>query len=306
MKIFINDAGENWICDRVKNEFQKCFTRNSTSRLKEADLFWAIAPWKIRNFSSLQDTPTLSSIYHITPSKFNKNRLLHLNEYSDAFHVICNQTKEFISEYVTKPIYVAPFWVNQAIFYPLDKDECRSELNLPSDKFIIGSFQRDTEGAGRNRPKLEKGPDQFCDVIENIAQDREVHVLLGGWRRSYVISRLDAAGIPYSYIQRPQIEVINKMYNCLDLYIVASRYEGGPQSIPESCATKTPIISTNVGCAPMYLDDSRVYEFPNYKAALNSDPRLDFHFKQAQLKFIPQGANDYFNFFEKILSEFKY
>ena len=42
---------------------------------------------------------------------------------------------------------------------------------------------------------------------------------------------------------------LNKLYNILDLYIVSSRIEGGPQAILESSITKTPILSTDVGVA---------------------------------------------------------
>ena len=45
---------------------------------------------------------------------------------------------------------------------------------------------------------------------------------------------------------------INELYNLLDLYVVSSRFEGGPQSILECGITKTPIISTNVGIAKKY------------------------------------------------------
>ena len=40
---------------------------------------------------------------------------------------------------------------------------------------------------------------------------------------------------------------MNELYNLIDLYIVTSRIEGGPQAIVECGITKTPIISTDVG-----------------------------------------------------------
>ena len=300
MKIFANKTPEAWICDRVRNEFYSSFPDNATENLRTADIFWAVAPWLLRDFSLLRGRKTLTSIYHIVPEKFNKKRLLHMDQHTTAFHVICDKTKEFISEYVTKPIYVAPFWINQSIFFPLDVTESRTELGVPLDKFIIGSFQRDTEGHDLKTPKLEKGPDRFCDIVEEISKEKDVHVLLGGWRRQYIIKRLNASKIPFTYIERPPLKIINKMYNCLDLYVVAARHEGGPQSIPESCATKTPIISTNVGCAPMYLDSSRIYPFPHYAPALNSDSKLSFHYNKAKEKFIPQGVDLFFDIFNKV------
>ena len=38
---------------------------------------------------------------------------------------------------------------------------------------------------------------------------------------------------------------MNQLYNILNLYIVSSRVEGGPQSILECSAVNTPIISTD-------------------------------------------------------------
>jgi hypothetical protein len=53
------------------------------------------------------------------------------------------------------------------------------------------------------------------------------------------------------------------------LYIVSSRFEGGPQSIMECAVTKTPIISTDVGVASAkYLaPDSSIYSMDNFKEA---------------------------------------
>ena len=42
------------------------------------------------------------------------------------------------------------------------------------------------------------------------------------------------------------LQEINELYNCLDLYIISSRYEGGPRSVFEAGITKTPLISIKV------------------------------------------------------------
>ena len=43
---------------------------------------------------------------------------------------------------------------------------------------------------------------------------------------------------------------MNELYNCLDLYLVSSRCEGGPRSVFEAGLTQTPIISTRMGISP--------------------------------------------------------
>ena len=54
------------------------------------------------------------------------------------------------------------------------------------------------------------------------------------------------------------------MYNACDLYVVGSRCEGGPQAILECAATKTPIVSTDVGIASEILSDSCVFNVDNH------------------------------------------
>ena len=51
-------------------------------------------------------------------------------------------------------------------------------------------------------------------------------------------------------------ETLNELYNILDIYIVSSRLEGGPQAILESAITKTPIISSDVGVASQILNQN--------------------------------------------------
>ena len=65
------------------------------------------------------------------------------------------------------------------------------------------------------------------------------------------------------------LEVVNKLYNVLDLYLVTSRVEGGPQAIFECALTKTPILSTKVGVAPEVLHTDSIYEVNEFSKAKN-------------------------------------
>ena len=61
---------------------------------------------------------------------------------------------------------------------------------------------------------------------------------------------------------------LNELYNCLDLYIVSSRFEGGPRSIVECGFTKTPIISTDVGIASEFLSSKSIFDMNNVDTVL--------------------------------------
>jgi glycosyltransferase involved in cell wall biosynthesis len=169
-----------------------------------------------------------------------------------------------------KKIEVISYWLNDSLWKPLNKKESLEKLNLSEGKYYIGSFQRDTEGSDLKTPKLEKGPDLFCDYVIKHKRDN-THVLLGGWRRQYVESRLNKAKIPYTLFEKTSLETIKLLYNCLDLYVVSSRYEGGPQAIIEAAAMKIPIISTNVGIANNILSKNCIVDLSCQSYIPNQD-----------------------------------
>ena len=88
------------------------------------------------------------------------------------------------------------------------------------------------------------------------------------------------------------------MYNCLDLYIVSSRTEGGPQAIVECGITKTPIISTNVGFASDILSEESIFDMNNYK---DSKPNIETAYKNSVKLTIPKGFDEYLKMFKGLL-----
>lgn len=126
----------------------------------------------------------------------------------------------------------------------------RNKYNFSQDSYLIGSFQKDTEGK-TNLPKLSKGPDIFVNIIKDMYKsNNKIEVILTGLRREYIINELKNAGIKFHYYNMISLQEINELFNCLDLYIVSSRCEGGPRAVFEAGLTKTPLISTKVGIAP--------------------------------------------------------
>ena len=133
---------------------------------------------------------------------------------------------------------------------------------------MIGSFQRDSEGHDLTLPKLSKGPDRFVEIVKEVSTNEEnLRVILTGRRRNYIIHELEKNNINYSLFEMADFSTMNDLYNCLNLYIVTSRYEGGPQAILEAAITKTPIISTKVGIAQEILSKASIFEMDNFKIA---------------------------------------
>jgi glycosyltransferase involved in cell wall biosynthesis len=122
-------------------------------------------------------------------------------------------------------------------------------------------------------------------------------VVLTGKRRQYLINNLEKRNVKYKYIEMANLSKMNKLYNVLNLYIVSSRFEGGPQSVMECAITKTPIISTDVGIARQILDPESIYEMKNFKSA---KPNIDIAFKNVQEYLLPTGFVNFNQFFSNL------
>jgi len=323
MKVFVLPPNENWVCDRFVKEWnsehdmvkklqttkERVFTKNEFETVKkasEADVIWLLADWCWRQVDpiSLSKKKVIATVHHIVPEKFNdasKKEFEMRDQFVDAYHVPCELTKTQIEPLTDKTIFCFPFWVNQSIWYPKNKHELRRNYKIEEDAFLVGSFQRDTEGHDLMSPKLEKGPDVFCNfVIALHKMEPKIQVLLGGWRRQYVMNRLYDAGVRYHYKELPDFLILNDFYNMLDLYIVGSRYEGGPQAVFECAATRTPIISTRVGYAPELLSDHCMVDQGATWRDASSVETLDFNFNKVQELFIPDGFSNFENMLRKV------
>jgi glycosyltransferase involved in cell wall biosynthesis len=151
-------------------------------------------------------------------------------------------------------VHRIPIGINLTYFSPqapARKSNMRARLGIPQSAVLIGSFQKDGQGWGNGlEPKLIKGPDIFLNVMSRLRESvPELHVLLTGPARGYVKAGLEARKIPYfhRYLEDPR--QIGDYYQALDLYVVASRDEGGPKAILESMAAGIPLITTRVGQA---------------------------------------------------------
>ena len=96
---------------------------------------------------------------------------------------------------------------------------------------------------------------------------------------------------------------MNNLYNCLDLYLVTSRHEGGPQAILECASNKTPILSTDVGFANKVLTQesilNTVSDFVNKIQAKDFD-YTDLNYENIQNYRMERIMPQYINFFSEI------
>lgn len=214
---------------------------------------------RIRSFH--HSNKTVLTWYHILPGDERISLIPEIGSRMDIVHTACTRTKNALIAHGVPPqkLRLIPESVDCRIFYPVEaaeKKQIRHELGLPAGRFVVGSFQKDGVGWGEGmEPKLIKGPDVFCDAVVALAKDVPVHALLTGPARGYVKKRLADAGVPFTHHILKHPREVARYYRALDLYIVASREEGGPKAILESLASGVPLVTTRVGMAEDVVRD---------------------------------------------------
>jgi len=180
---------------------------------------------------------------------------------ADIIHTACTVSKNNLARWGAEEekIVIIPLGVDLKEFKKINEEEklkIRQKLGIPEDMICIGSFQKDGIGWEEGlKPKLEKGPDIFCEVLGKIKKDFPVFVLLTGPARGYVKKRLEEMGIPYKHFYVEYYPDVSKYYGALDYYIVSSRVEGGPLAILECFASGVPFVTTRVGMVEDIIED---------------------------------------------------
>jgi hypothetical protein len=277
---------QKWICDRLKDQFIQYYPDHTTYRPEEADYIWYIAPWNYLyipagyTFSEwqalLKSKKVVASIHHIdadnlTAGKYSR-QFKFIRTYASQIHSICPQTTRDIQKLgiFDVPIITKYLWERDPQFYSMDGEEkgkLREKYGIDSESFVIGSFQND---------KPSKAPEIFLNIVlDMIKLGRKIEVILSGRNRNFLTYNFVNLGVKYRYFSMVPLEVINELYNCLDLYIVSSKYEGGPRSIIECALTRTPIISTKVGIAPEFMDANSLFDVNDWTTYQNSVPNPD-------------------------------
>ena len=299
-KVYLNKANENWILDRLRSEWYSNNKSVSSKFIRGADVIWICSPWTWKKIPEkhLEKKKVICSIYHIDEEKFSSNDLEEFNErdrFVDFYHVISENSKKQLMKYTDKKIVSIPFWADSNLWFPIeDMRYIKKDLKIPKNSYIIGSFQRDTEGSDLISPKLSKGPDRFIRILKDIKDEKDLFIILAGKRRAYVISELEKLNIKYKYFEMVDNRLLNKLYNCLDLYIVSSRVEGGPQAIIECSLSKTPIISTDVGVAPEILSKKSIFNMDNF---MKAEADINYAYERASEFTIPKGFNKFLDMF---------
>jgi glycosyltransferase involved in cell wall biosynthesis len=183
-------------------------------------------------------------------------RLCQTHHQIERAQVSHSEMREIIlaSGIAPEKVFLIPIGINLAYFTMQTvqtRQKERERYGLPTSAVIVGSFQKDGNGWGEGlEPKHIKGPDVFLKTIE-ILKSRvpELFVLLSGPARGYIKAGLERLGVPYRHYFLANYLEVAQLYQALDVYLVASRQEGGPKAVLESMASGIPLVTTRVGQA---------------------------------------------------------
>lgn len=305
MKIYLNKLNESWVVDRFRLDWYTNNSSISTEKINESNIIWIVSPWTWRKISSkqLRNKMVVCSIYHIDFDSFDdkeKKDFYKRDKFVDVYHVISSITKQQLELLTNKEIISIPFWVDDNLWFEhQNKNKLRDKYGLKENDFLIGSFQRDTEGSDLISPKLIKGPDIFLAIAKKMHEkNKNLKVILTGKRRQYLINNFEKYEIPFKYFEMINSGSLNELYNILDLYIVSSRVEGGPQAIMECAVSKVPIVSTNVGIAPEILSSKSLYT--NEKDFFDAKADIVYAYKKSKEYTLRNGMNKYIKMFESV------
>lgn len=190
--------------------------------------------------------------------------------------VYSSQSRNELKQYMGCDGFFVPFRFDEKLFFPVENENLNrisisKKLKLHSNKYIIGNFQRDTDGANLSNIKVQKAPELFLEIVLELhRKGLPIHILLAGPRRHWIIKQFEKYEVPYTYFGKKMINddfsinrldrsTLNILYSFLDLCLITSRWEGGPYAITEAVMAQTKILSSRVGIAEDVLNHNCLY-----------------------------------------------
>lgn len=126
------------------------------------------------------------------------------------------------------PMIIAPNSVDMSLFYKRDKEKCRKELGLPSDKFIVGFVGGFIE---------RKGDKRLLEAVNGIDG---VYVAFAGRGDN------PPSGEKVLFCQALEHEQVPVFLNAIDVFCLPTQNEGSCNAIVEAASCGLPIISSDL------------------------------------------------------------
>ena len=144
--------------------------------------------------------------------------------YSDQIIVVSDHLTNYLPSNLS--VNRIPCGINFDLFHPLPRDETRSELNLPLEKYLI-LFVGDPSNPIKRFELAQQAVESFGDYIDS--------------------QLIIAKDIPH--------EIMPQYLNACDVLLVTSVHEGSPTVVKEALACNLPVVSVDVGDVKQRVGD---------------------------------------------------
>ena len=187
-KVFFISDNANWATDKTTQFINKFFnyykikTKYVLNEPRSQFLFYTDQYAILKsNFYKYKNIVAIDYQHGISNYIENNLKLLNKIKKFQKNIKLIRVTNTFFKKYLIyngineNKIHIIPLTVDTNFFYPKNnKTNLRKKYNLPTDKFLIGSFHKDGDGWDEGlTAKLIKGPDIFVKSLINLKKKLE-------------------------------------------------------------------------------------------------------------------------------------
>lgn len=179
-------------------------------------------------------------------TKAHKNFITKKNNYNSMnicflFNSWMKQFAESSTLFTSDQISLASFYLEENFYKPLDLNEAKASLQIPSGKrFIIGLRQRDIQRKGGSYAELA-----IRDFISELSEEEKNECLLltVGEQCTWNL------GIDIKNLGKVNAKNLVKFYNVSNMFLCPSIDDAGPSMVNQSQMCGTPVVAFNSGTA---------------------------------------------------------
>lgn len=240
--IFVKEQIESLTLEGVENDVFFINGRENGKFEYLKQIYFLKNKIKNNNYDVIHCHHALSAICLIFSGKCKKNKVL-VSFQNDAINELGVYSYNFIKRFIdgsifknnsklitSKYSFYLPNGVSLSFFKPMDMNTSRKKLGLNLDKIYILFVSS-------NYVRAQKRYDKFLDVLKILKEE-------------YLYQNIEE--LKMINIER---EKIPYYFNAANLHLLTSDFEGSPNSVKESLACNTPVVSTNVGNVKKLLNN---------------------------------------------------
>jgi len=129
----------------------------------------------------LYNKKIICHLTHDPEIAFKNPRFTQVSKIVSIWIVRSSKSKSEFEKLGLLAFYI-PYTYSKDIFFPINEDlkeKYKYRFNIPNNKYLIGSFQRDSVGGNLNCPKQVKGPDVFLEICKFLHKEQKnIHIIL--------------------------------------------------------------------------------------------------------------------------------